>query len=374
MNFNLLLRQSAGLYKLVIKSVSIIGLGLIGGSLAKGFREYFSDIIISAFDLPETLDTALNQKVIDTQLLDPFESLKSDLIIIASPVDHALNIFELLVPFLSKNQIITDVCGIKEPFEKIWKEKSVNGIYIGTHPMTGKEKGGFINSDILLFQNSVFIFSDLYKNRIAIKELAKFYKAFGARIIFLSAKLHDEIVAYVSHLPQLISVALVNSIAKKKNGKEFIDFAAGGFKDMTRIASSDFNVWEPILYSNKSNIIKSLRTIEKQIQDIIINLDSGNTKKIGNEFSKSKNSRNKIPQNFKGFLSPLYELNLLVEDKPGVLSYITTSMYKANINIKDIELIKIREGFGGTFRLSFESASDVERAAKILKKITIRNK
>ena len=129
--------------------------------------------------------------------------------------------------------------------------------------MTGKEKGGFINSDILLFQNSVFIFSDLFKNRIAVKELAKFYSVFGARIIFLSAKLHDEIVAYVSHLPQLISVALVNSVAKNKDGKEFIDFAAGGFKDMTRIASSNFNVWEPILSSNKSNIIKSLQTIEK---------------------------------------------------------------------------------------------------------------
>jgi len=374
MSFNLLLRLSVGHYKLGIKSVSIIGLGLIGGSLAKGFKEYFPGIKISAFDLPETLDIALNQKVIDIKLFDPFDALKSDLIIIASPVDHALNIFELLVPFLNKKQIITDVCGIKEPLEKIWKEKSGNGIYIGTHPMTGKEKGGFINSDILLFQNSVFIFSDLFKNRIAVKELAKFYSVFGARIIFLSAKLHDEIVAYVSHLPQLISVALVNSVAKNKDGKEFIDFAAGGFKDMTRIASSNFNVWEPILSSNKSNIIKSLRTIEKQIQNTIKNLDSGNTKKIGNDFLKSKNSRNKIPQNFKGFLSPLHELNLLVEDKPGVLSYITTSMYKANINIKDIELIKIREGFGGTFRLLFESAWDVERAAKILKKITIRNK
>ncbi|MFA7287836.1 MAG: prephenate dehydrogenase/arogenate dehydrogenase family protein [Melioribacteraceae bacterium] len=359
---------------MAIKSVSIIGLGLIGGSLAKGFKEYFPDINISAYDLPETLDTALIQKVIDIKLLDPFDSLKSDLIILASPVDHALNIFELLVPFLKKKQIITDVCGIKEPFEKIWNEKSVEGIYIGTHPMTGKEKGGYDNSDILLFQNSVFIFSDLVKNRSAVKELAKSYSVFGARITFLSAKLHDEIVAYVSHLPQLISVALVNSVAKNKEGKEFIDFAAGGFKDMTRIASSNFNVWEPVLIENKSNIIRSLRTMEKQIQNTIKYLDTDNTKKIGKDFLKSKNSRNKIPQNFKGFLSPLYELNLLVEDKPGVLSYITTSMFKANINIKDIELIKIREGFGGTFRLSFESASDVERAAKILKRITIQNK
>ncbi|MCK9279072.1 MAG: prephenate dehydrogenase/arogenate dehydrogenase family protein [Melioribacteraceae bacterium] len=359
---------------MIIKSVSIIGLGLIGGSLAKGFKENFPDIVVSAYDLPATLETAINQKVIDTKLIDPFDSLKSDLIIISLPVDHAVNIFELLIPFLNKKQVITDVCGIKEPFEKIWKEKSVKGIYIGTHPMTGKEKGGFDNSDILLFQNSVFIFSDLYKNRIAVKELAKIYTAFGARITFLSAKLHDEIVAYVSHLPQLLSVALVNSVAKNKNGKDFIDFAAGGFKDMTRIASSNFNVWEPVLIENKSNIIKSLQTIEKQIQNTIHNLNDENTKKIGKDFLKSRNARSKIPQNFKGFLSPLYELNLLVEDKPGVLSYITTSMYKANINIKDIELIKIREGFGGTFRLLFESASDVENATKILKKITIQNK
>jgi Prephenate dehydrogenase len=112
-------------------------------------------------------------------------------------------------------------------------------MYIGLHPMAGKEKGGYLNSDYLLFENSVCIVSTDSKNS-QINSFLKTLKSTGMKFTFLDPALHDKIVAQVSHLPQLLSIAMVNTSTKSQNGFRYLDFAAGGFRDMTRIASSVF--------------------------------------------------------------------------------------------------------------------------------------
>ncbi|MBN2570630.1 MAG: prephenate dehydrogenase/arogenate dehydrogenase family protein [Ignavibacteriales bacterium] len=351
------------------KKITIIGLGLIGGSLAKAIKKSNSELIISAFDIPEVLQKAKEEKVIDVKFSSIEESVNSDIIFLCLPVDVALEIFEKLAPILNENSILTDVCGVKNIFQEKWNKIKSKGLYVGGHPMTGKEKGGYDNSDPLLFENSVYILTDSAKDLPERNNLISIIESIGARITFVPPEIHDEIVAYVSHLPQMVAVSLVNTASKKNNDKNFIDFAAGGFYDMTRIASSDFNVWEPILKQNKDKILFAIESLKNELEVISNYLNENDIKSIADKFETARRTRDEIPKNRKGFLNPLYDIYIFVPDEPGVISKISTALFKENINIKDIELLKIREGAGGTFRLSLESEGDAIKSKIIMDKI-----
>ncbi|MDZ7765595.1 MAG: prephenate dehydrogenase/arogenate dehydrogenase family protein [Melioribacteraceae bacterium] len=140
--------------------MSIIGLGLIGGSIAKALNNSQTNFEIVAFDKPEILDKAITESVIDHKSSSVKESLSADVVFLCLPVELSLQYLKGLSPLLTEDQIISDVSGVKGIFEKKWTQLNSKGIYIGRHPMTGKEKGGYENSDPLLFENSVYILSD----------------------------------------------------------------------------------------------------------------------------------------------------------------------------------------------------------------------
>lgn len=352
-----------------IKNISILGLGLIGGSLAKALKRSNPNFFISAFDRQNILNLAREDKVIDEQLTDISQSLKSDLIFLCLPVDASIEAFKFLLPHLKENQIITDVCGVKEIFHQIWHETKSKGFYIGGHPMAGKEKSGYENSESTLFENCVYILSESSKEFPYINNFTDIIHQLGARITFLNPKVHDIIVAAVSHLPQLIAVSLINSAALKDSGINFFDYAAGGFRDMTRIASSDFNIWESIIKLNNKNILQAIDNFIFDLEEIKESISKNNLKIIAEKFESARSKRDEIPKNTKGFLTPLYDIFIYVKDEPGVLSKITTALFNAGINIKDIELLKIREGTGGTFRISFESQTAAKNAKSIIEQL-----
>ncbi|HET53659.1 MAG TPA: prephenate dehydrogenase/arogenate dehydrogenase family protein [Ignavibacteria bacterium] len=354
--------------QLPIKNISIIGLGLIGGSIAKALKQSAYNFEISAYDRTEVLSKAFKERTIDKQLTSLEESLNSDLIFICLPVELALEYLNKLAPELNENQIITDVSGVKGIFENQWNRLNSKGIYIGGHPMTGKELGGYDNSDPLLFENSVYILSDRQKDSPLFDEFIKVIEATGSRITLLDPFIHDKVVAYVSHLPQMLSVSLVNNSVINKDGISFSNFAAGGFRDMTRIASSDFSIWEKIIAYNKDEIIEAIKSMKDELNKMEELIKDDNYNILAEIFEKARIKRDEIPKDTKGFLTQLYDLFVFVTDQPGVISRISTALFNNNINIKDIELLKIREGTGGTFRLSFESEVDVIKAGEIITK------
>lgn len=339
--------------KLILNKISIVGLGLIGGSIAKSIKNIEPNYLISAFDKKEILSTAKKSGIIDRELNSIEEAADSDIIFLCLPTDLSLKALSILAPLVKSNSIITDVSGVKYIFEKKWKKLKSNGKYIGGHPMTGKEQGGFENSDPLLFQNSIYILSDKLKNESG--PLLAIINILGARIKFIDPKLHDKIVSMVSHLPQILSIALVNSLPDEEGQVNYLDFAAGGFRDMTRIASSKFNIWKSVIDLNSKNIVSSIRIIKKKLNTFEKAIKSGDIKSVENSFESARIKRDEIPKNNKGFINPLYDIYVFVNDKPGVLSKLTTLLFNEGINIKDIELLKIREGTGGTFRISFDS-------------------
>jgi prephenate dehydrogenase len=352
-----------------IKRLAIIGLGLIGASLAKAIKHIVPATEIAAFDYTDILEQAVSDKTIDVTLQSYNDALEYDLIFLALPIERSIEAFKELSPLQKSNQTISDLCSVKGIFADEWKTLKSKGSYIGAHPMTGKEKGGYKNSDSLLFENSTFIISEESKKYTALAEYVELIKSIGARITFLNPYLHDEIVAKVSHLPQLLSVILVNQAAIKKNGIQFIDFAAGGFRDMTRIASSDFIIWESILKYNKGEILKSLDSFQEDLNKIKSLVANEKSELLEDLFDNARALRDETPINNKGFLDPLFDITVFIKDEPGMISKISTVLFENRINIKDIELLKIREGTGGNFKLYFESISEAERAKKILEGI-----
>lgn len=350
-----------------IQKIAIIGLGLIGGSIAKALKNSQWEYYISAYDFNDVTSAALREKVIDRELNTIEESVNSDIIFLCLPVDLSLDVFEKLVPVLRENNILTDVCSVKNIFFEKWNMlNSGNGIYIGSHPMTGKENGGYENSDPLLFENSVYIVTENLTGNDKLIEFRKVIEALGANILHIPAKQHDVIAASVSHLPQLLSVALVNTASLKTENYNFLDLAAGGFRDMTRIASSNFKIWEPIIENNKNQILTALDKFSYELSKVKLWVLGNDLSGLSEYFETARQNRDEIPQNTKGFITPIYDIYIYVKDEPGVISKISTKLYEAKINIKDIELLKIRDGAGGTFRLSFESKEIAEKAKTII--------
>lgn len=352
---------------LEIQKIAIIGLGLIGGSIAKALKNSHSEFYISAYDLDDVITSALNEKVIDSQLNSIDEAVNFDLIILCLPVDLSLKVFEDIIPLLNENNILTDVCSVKNIFFEKWNMlNNGKGIYVGSHPMTGKEKSGYENSDPLLFENSVFIVTENLTGNSKLTEFRKVIETLGANILHIPAKQHDVIAASVSHLPQLLSVALVNTASLKTENYNFLDLAAGGFRDMTRIASSDYKIWEPIIENNKNQILTALDKFSYELNKVKLWVLANDSTHLSEYFESARQNRDEIPQNTKGFITPIYDIYIYVKDEPGVISKISAKLFEAEINIKDIELLKIRDGAGGTFRLSFESKEIAEKAKTII--------
>ncbi len=344
--------------------ISIIGLGLIGGSLAKAIKHSIPTINISAFDRPDVLTKAKFENVIDIAQKNIEESAESDIIFLAMPTNLSLEYLELLAPVVSEKTMITDVSGVKSVFYAKWNNIEHKGLFVGGHPMTGIEKSGFENSDALLFENSVYVLTGAPEDS-RIEPLILLLKSIGARIVLLSPQEHDKIVASVSHLPQLIAVSLINSLTSEKD----VTLAAGGFRDLTRIASSPFQIWKPVIQNNKKEILDSLDRMEFEINKIKNAIIKDDNITLQELFDKAASVREAIPKNSKGFIHPLHDLFIYVNDEPGVLAKLTSALFDVGINIKDIELLKIREGTGGTFRVSFENTEEMATASIIIKKI-----
>lgn len=340
--------------------IAIAGLGLIGGSLAKALKK-FSDVSIIAFDRKDVLQSALDEEVIDIAVSSLEELSDCEIIFLALPVEESLGALKVLAPIVNSNTMITDVCGVKEPFDELWNSISSKGKFIGGHPMTGKEKSGFANSDPFLFENAVYILThQVEEGSTLIKLLAEI----GCKIKFLSPSIHDSLVASVSHLPQIAAVALIESLTT--NEEDPLSFSGGGFRDMTRIASSNYDIWKDIISYNNEKIIYSIDAFIKKLNELKESIRQKRHTELQNIFHSASEKRNSIPFNNKGFIHPLYDLFVYVDDKPGVLSRITTLLFEASINIKDIELLKIREGSGGTFKFSFDSLQELNEAKNIL--------
>ena len=182
----------------------------------------------------------------------------------------------------------------------------------------------------------------------------------------LSADTHDQVVAAISHLPQMMATSLVEMVGRmnEENGC-FLPLAAGGFRDLTRIASSPYApVWEDICRTNADEVRRVIDQFIEVLSDVRERLDEPSLRQ---DFEYANRVRDTIPRDAKGFIHTLFELLVVAEDRPGIIAEIAVALSREHININDIEIMKVREGEGGTIRLGFDAEDAAERALAVLR-------
>jgi prephenate dehydrogenase len=290
----------------------------------------------------------------------------ADLIVLCTPIQRILELLTVLAPMLKPGALVTDVGSTKREITSHALHVLPKGVhFIGGHPMTGSEKSGITAADPFLFQNAMYILTpetDVPGEEIL--RLSGFAASLGARVIILDPALHDRIAATVSHLPQMLAVTLVNMVGQKASETEpYLQLAAGGFRDMTRIASSPYHMWDDICRTNRDAILNAIDEFMESLRDLKSRIG---TSGLGGDFETANTVRASIPKDTKGFMHTLAEIMVVLEDRPGAIAGIAAVLASENINIKDIEIMKVREGEGGTLRLAFDTKQEAHQVIAIL--------
>jgi prephenate dehydrogenase len=355
------------------KTITIYSVGLLGGSIGLALKNSGFKGRIIGLSSPEKIAVALKLGCIDEGFT--YDKLsetasRTDALVLCSPISVIIKTIQCLASMpLPKGLVITDVGSTKKNICAAAAEKlSGKAHFVGGHPMAGSEKSGPSAADPYLFQNAIYVLTPP-RGTPSEKDLslARFLERFlGSRMLFLDPERHDRIVAAVSHLPHLLAVALVNSAREAdKNNPGTLDLTAGGFRDMTRIASAPYDLWRDILSTNKSAIDPMIDDMIERLTDMKQRLKNDTLRDL---FERSRRTRSRIPANAKGFIHALAEVLVVAKDQPGIIARITAALAGKNININDIEVLKVREGEGGTIRLAFGSASIAAKAAAVLQK------
>jgi prephenate dehydrogenase len=358
------------------KTVTIYGVGLLGGSIGLALKTSGYKGRIVGLSSPAAIKTALELGCIDEG--HGYDSLDSivksiDCLFLCAPIHAIIAAIERLGSLsLPAGCIVTDVGSTKSEIvaaARRFLPKQVH--FIGGHPMAGSEKRGPSAADPYLFQDSIYVLTP-GENAPAgmVSGFAAFLEAnLGCRHVLLSPDTHDTIAAAVSHVPHLLAVALVNTAAAM-NGRVpgTLALAAGGFRDMTRIASSPYAMWHDILATNKSRIAPLVGEFAATLN---VMKDELLRDGLGDAFNAAAETRAKIPLSSKGFIGALYEVFVIVKDQPGMIALMANVCAKENINIKDIEVLKVRENEAGTIRLAFETRDIARRAVELLRNIGV---
>lgn len=281
------------------KTITIIGLGMIGGSIAKAYKKYLNAEKIFAVDISEqTREISVQEGIITETFENIFNNkvLFSDIIVLATPVNHAIEYLKKLAGKIKPDCIITDVCSTKDSLIQCIDKMDNPPIFIGGHPMAGLEKCGYTQSTSDLFIGSTFLITrSKTTNEDTFSTLLNIIEGIGAVPVELNSKEHDEATACISHLPHIVAFTLVNLIRQKDNNEVLKKLASGGFKDITRIASSDAKMWESILVSNKVPINNILTAYINEIEILRNWILNNNSEQILNFINNSKLYRNSIP-------------------------------------------------------------------------------
>ena len=355
-----------------MKNIGFIGLGLIGGSIAKAIRKYHNDYHILAYDQNrETLAAAVGSRIIDAVCEQEDERFKScDYIFLCAPVEYNVSYLKYLKSVIGPDTIITDVGSVKGIIHKEITALGMENCFIGGHPMAGSEKTGFEAANDRLIENAYYIITPGCD--VPLEKLTGFTEmiaSLGAIPMVLTSEEHDFITAGVSHLPHIIASALVNLVSMLDNEQEYMKtIAAGGFRDITRIASSSPVMWQQICLENNGNISNVLDDYIRLLIQIRCFVDNKDADSLYQMFASSRDYRDSIDVVDNGALKKAYVLYLDIADEAGGIATIATILAMEQISIKNIGIIHNREFEEGVLKIEFYDDTAMKRGAALLKK------
>ena len=355
-----------------MKTIGFIGLGLIGGSIARTIRKFHPDYRLLAFDKDrDALAEAVSLNVIDGICDIEDERLYNcDYLFLCAPVEFNVEYMEKIKDSLGENCILTDVGSVKSIIHEKVTELGLEGKFIGGHPMAGSERSGFSNSSDHLLENAYYIITpggEVALDRIS--DFTELVSSLGAIPLVLTAEEHDFITAGVSHLPHIVASALVNLVNLLDNDAQYMKMiAAGGFRDITRIASSSPVMWEQICLENQKNISTVLDEFIRMLIQIRCSIDNREADNIFDMFASSKDYRDSIDIVDNSLIPRSYVLYIDVADEAGAIATIATILATEKVSIKNICIIHNREFEDGVLKIEFYTDAALEQAKVLLTK------
>ncbi len=354
-----------------IKKIVLYSVGLLGGSFGAAVKQSGFKGEVVGISSERGIEGALTVGAIDSGVgYDEAQSVlhDADMLILCSPIQGITSALKRIASFdLPEGLLISDVGSTMAEINEVAQSKLPSHVsFIGGHPMAGSEKSGPTASDPFLFQNAIYVLSEstLTKEN-DVDAFTNFLTShLHCRVISLDPETHDMIAATVSHVPHLVAVAMVNTAAAvEADVPGTLNLAAGGFKSLTRIASSPYGMWHDIYLTNKK---ATTEVLQRFIDELVSMKEKLKFDALQTNFDSASTTRRELTVNKKGFMGPLHEIVVTAEDRPGFLSKMTSLLADAEINIRDIELLKVREGEAGTFMLAFSLESETIAAIALL--------
>lgn len=351
--------------------VAIFGVGLIGGSIALCLKGKPDITVIGHSNRPSQVDKYMQRGVVDYATTSMQEAAEqADFIFICVPVG---NIEEYIVKISSFNLkpgcIISDAGSTKASVMACARELDFGkAVFIGGHPMAGSERSGVEAASSHLYENAFYVLTHEETTPIeAIERLTELLSYTKANIVVVDAQAHDEIVGAISHLPHMIAVSLVNQVRGYNEKNDLYEsLAAGGFRDITRIASGDPIVWRDILINNRTILLQLLRDWGKETNKFVAMLENSDGDAIVDAFQAAGQFRSRMPERRKGMILSAYDCYVDVPDHPGIIGKITSELGNSLINLSNIQIIESREDVPGILRLSFRSQEYLDQAIVLL--------
>ena len=348
-----------------------IGLGLIGGSIARAIRQNLPQSQIIAYDInADTLREASQCGVANTVTTKIDASFSTcDYLFLCAPVQKNDENLSAVKKILSPKTLLTDVGSVKSEIHKEIKKAGLERQFIGGHPMAGSDRVGFINSKAVLLENAYYILTptaSVPENKVT--DYKNLVQQLGAIPLILDPAQHDYVTAAVSHLPHIIAASLVNLVRDKDSADGLMKMiAAGGFKDITRIASSSATVWQQICLTNTENISTLLSSYIASLQGIQQELNAKRGDDLYELFDSARIYRDSFINTASGPLKSSYAITIDIADEPGEIAAVATILAMKNISIKNIGIVHNREYEGGVLRIEFYQEEAIERSTKILR-------
>lgn len=355
--------------------VAIIGLGLIGGSLGLALKRNEHTHIIGFDRSYATSDEAYRRGIIDTVAPSAKAAAQqADILIFATPVNTTVALMEEIPSWeLREHIIITDTGSTKKPIMQAAQKLAECGIsFIGGHPMAGSHKSGVSAAIAHLFENAYYILTPRAdEDEEKTERLQSLLAATKGKIVRLEAEEHDRMTAVVSHFPHLVASSLVGRLQEQQEQQPFVrKLAAGGFRDITRIASADPIMWRDITIQNKEELLTQIDGWLQEMQQVKQMVQEGNPKKIEQYFLEAKKFRDELPIASQGALYMPFDLHVDIPDHPGIISELTSILAKEDISLTNIRIVETRTDVYGILVISFRTSEDRQRAKDALTKAT----
>src|SRR5690625_1478109 len=355
------------------RHILVAGLGLIGGSLAKAMKKAPENYIIGYDVNEQSLHYAKAEKFIDEWYTDFEVAVKhAEIVFLAVPISETIKLMERIDQIeLDKEIIVTDVSSVKgSVLDAARKMTNENIVFIGGHPMAGSHKAGVRAAKSHLFENAIYVLTPPeHCTNGHIETLKNVLKETKSHFLTLQPDEHDEMTSVISHFPHLIASSLVHQARKWEQVHSYLpELAAGGFRDITRIASSNPKMWQDIFQHNGNKMSRLLQDWINEMVTLKEFLDKNNKEDMITYLEQAKKYRDGLGEKkTRGALPAFYDLYVDIKDQPGSLASVVQLLAEAEISIRNIRILEIRHDILGALRLSVTNQKDQEKAYELLK-------